>query len=185
MKRFLTKSVEVVTFVVGAFGGVFKVIAPPTTVAATFPLGITSFVMLIILMGISIAGPKKPNLAWFRVWLISGITFCVLAIAAAFLYSLSVDRFTYPHKSASVERRVCASPSYFTPDAQSQSAKFISQNTQPEDIVQDFPDGDTWTKEGIERSEDILLGSYMGLVLSIGTAIFCFLEASLILPKLL
>ena len=175
-KKLLTSFVEVVTFLFASFGGFLKKIAPPDHVGASLPVGITAFLMLIILLAISAIGGNAPAQAARKKWIIAGIIFFLLALPACFLYPYLLNHYTYPHQVELSKRQISASDDYLTADAQKYKAAYPEATA--EDLSQNFPDGDVWTQKGIEQTELWLLVAYACLVLALSGAIFCLLEAN-------
>ena len=176
-KKLLVAFVEVITFLFASFGGFLKKIAPPDQVDASYPVGIMSFLMLIILLAISALGHRQVVKTTFRKWMSAGALFFVLTLPACFLYPYMVSHYTYPQHSQLDKRRLSASDDYLTPDARQYKA--TNPNATPEELDRNLPDGDVWTSAGIERTESRLLVIYAWLVLSLSGAIFCLLEANL------
>lgn len=178
MKALLTSSIEVVIFLLTAFGGFLKKIAPPDQTGASYDVGAMSFLMLILLMIASALGRNKQGERSSRGWVVAGSVLFFFAMIAAVLYPYVLSRYTYPQFSDPQTRHINASNRYLTPDAQ----QYLSANPSagPEELDRNLPDGDTWTRSGIQRAEFWLLASYACLVLCISGAIFTLLEANLI-----
>jgi hypothetical protein len=174
-KKILASFIEVVTFLFASFGGFFGKIAPPDQVGAAYPVGILSFLLLILLMAISVMGRNAPRKAGRNNWLIAGILLFVLALPASFMYPYMIGHYTYPQDSELSKRRISASDEYLTSDAR--QYKLANPTATPEDLDQNLPDGHVWTQAGIEQAEVRLLVAYTCLVLSLSGAIFCLLEA--------
>jgi hypothetical protein len=177
-KSALASFIEVVTFLLAAFGGFLKEIAPPNQVGASFPVGIVSFLMLIILMTFSALSRNTPTGKTRKRWIAAGIFFFVLALPASFLYPNALSKYTFPPQAKLSEKKICAPDAYLTADARD-FEKANPTSTRPEDLLKNLPDNDIWTAPGIERSEQILLATYALLVLTLSGAIFCLLEATI------
>lgn len=175
-KKLLTSFVEVVTFLFASFGGFLKKIAPPDQVGASLPVGITAFLLLIILLAISAIGGNAPTQSARKKWIIAGIVFFFLALPASFIYPYLLNHYTYPHQTELSKRQISASDGDLTADARQFKAAYPEATA--EDLTQNFPDGDVWTQKGIERTELQLLAAYAFLVLALSAAIFCLLEAN-------
>lgn len=174
--RLLTVLVQITVFILGAFGSFLTKAAPPSAVGAFYPVGMMSFLMLILLLIISVLSERAdgPN-AWAR-WLLAGIVFFLLAIPAGFVYPALLGRYTYPSTVAIQDRKVNASDEFLTPEA----AAYKRASTPPpsrKDLEESLPDGKVWTPAGLARARLLLLGGYAWLVLSLSGAIFCMLEA--------
>lgn len=176
-KKLLASFIELVTFLLAAFGGFLKNVAPPLQVGASYPVGIFSFLTLIALLAISAFARRRTSPVVKRRWTIAGVVLGVLALGAGIAYLRALDNYTYPQRAALADRKICASEEHLTPDA----ARYRLSNTgaTAEDLVQNLPDDDIWTSAGIQRAETILLVSYLVLVLSIAGAVFCLIEANM------
>jgi hypothetical protein len=176
-KQLLATFIEVVTFLLAAFGGFLKNVAPPDEVGASFPVGILSFLTLIVLMIVSALGRQSSAKNAGRRWIVAGTIPFLIAVPSVFAYRHLVSNFTYPRSVELAKRKVSATDEYLTPDAR--QFKSANPNATQEDLVRNFPEGDVWTREGINGSESKLLVAYMCLVLSIAASIFCLLEANM------
>ena len=176
-KKLLTSFIEVVTFLLASFGGFLKNVAPPVRVGASYPVGILSFLMLIILLIISALGRRQAYSASRKGWLVAGVVLFVVAAIFGFRYPAMLSDYTYPEHSELQTRKIQASNAYLTSDAH--QYKQANPGATPDDLVQNLPDGDVWSAQGIKRAEMTLLVTYAVLVLSIAGAIFCLLEANI------
>jgi hypothetical protein len=176
-KKLLTSLIEVVTFLFAAFGGFLKKIAPPDEAGASYPVGILSFLVLILLMILASAGRDAQSRTALGRWRLAGVLLFVLAIPVCFLYPYLLSRYTYPHQSEPGARQVSAPDEYLTADAR--QYKLANPAATPDDLSRNLPDGDVWTKAGVERTALWLLAAYAWLVLALAGAIFCLLEANL------
>jgi hypothetical protein len=176
-KSLLTSFVEVVTFLLASFGGFLKNIAPPDQVGASYPVGIMSFLLLIVLLAISAMARNVPKQTSANRWMAAGSVFFFVALPVAFLYPYLLSAHTYPHQTELSQRRISGSDIHLTADAR--QYKLANPNATVEDLAQNLPDGDIWTREGIERTSLLLLATYVTLVLALAGAIFCLLEANL------
>lgn len=176
-KQLLATFIEVVTFLLAAFGGFLKNIAPPDQVGASFPVGILSFLSLIVLMIVSALGRQSSAKNARRRWIVAGAILFLIALPSAFAYRHMVSNFTYPQTIDLAKRKIAASDDYLTPDAR--QYKLATPNATPEDLARNFPEGDVWTRDGVDHSESMLMLAYVCLVLSIAASIFCLLEANM------
>ena len=177
-KSALASFVEIVTFLLAAFGGFLKQIAPPSQVGASFPVGIVSFLMLIILMLFSALGRNTSSDKVRKRWIAAGIVFFLLALPASFFYPNALSKYTYPPGAKLEDKKLCASDAYLTDDARAYKTAHPADAT-PEALDRNLPNGDIWTSQGITRAQQTLLAAYAILVLTISSAIFCLLEATL------
>ena len=177
-KGILVWAVEVVAFVTAAFGGFLTRIAPPDQTGASFAVGIGSFLLLIILLIVSALGRQSKGKAKNKRSIAAGASCLALAIPAAFLYSGQLDRYTYwypPEKP--VARHVQASANDLTALARD----FVLRNpneASAADLERSLPPDQIWTTDAIARVNRILLLTYLWLVLTLSTAVFCLIEAN-------
>jgi hypothetical protein len=176
-KMLLTSFIEVTTFLLASFGGFLKKVAPPVQVGASYPVGMLSFLVLIILLIVSALGRRRPENASHKLWLAAGTVLFVLALTSGILYPSILSRYTYPEQIGLDARKVRASDEYLTTDAR--QYRDANPSATPEDLEQNLPDNDVWTASGIERAETKLLVTYAVLVLSVAGAIFCLLESNM------
>lgn len=176
-KKLLASFIEVITFLLAAFGGFLKKIAPPDQVGAAYAVGMMSFLMLIVLLTISaIARQASAKLA-LRRWVGAGVLLFVVALPACFLYPYMLSHYTYPQRTELSKRRISAPDEYLTADAR--RYRSAQPNATSDDLDRNLPDGDVWTQTGVERTASRLLAAYAWLVLSLSGAVFCLLEANI------
>jgi hypothetical protein len=175
-KLLLASFIEVITFLLASFGGFLKNVAPPDQVGASFPVGVLSFLALILLMIISAISRNAPTKKSNRRWIAAGIGCFTIAVPSAFIYQSMLGRYTYPQSQELSKRHIAASDEYLTPDAQRFKG---NKNMTADELVQNLPDGDVWTQEGIGKAQLRLLTCYSFLVLSVSAAVFCLLEANM------
>jgi len=176
-KRILTSGIEVVTFLLAAFGGFLKKVAPPDQVGASYPVGVMSFLMLIALMIVSTVGRNWPAKVARRRWTIAGSVLFLLGIVACFAYPYMLGNYTYPQESDLKNRHINGSDKFLTSEAR--QYKLARPGVTPEELDKNFPDGGVWTQAGVERAQSLLLAAYACLVLSLSGAIFCLLETNI------
>jgi hypothetical protein len=175
-KVLLISFIEVITFLLTSFGGFLRNISPPDQVGASYPTGILSFLLLIVLMGISAVARNRRRVSTTH-WMTAGGVLFLVALGSSFFYPYVLSAYTYPHAEQVSQRSVNASDKYLTPDGR--QYKLANPGASAEDLVHNLPDGDIWTREGIEQAGLLLTASYVALVLAISGAIFCLLEANL------
>ena len=175
-KKLLTSFIEVVTFLLASFGGFLKNVAPPVRAGASYPVGVLSFLMLIILLIISALARKQTDGTSRKRWMVAGVVLFVAALISGLSYPAMLSDYTYPGDSELQARKIQASDGYLTSDAR--QYKQANPTATPEDLVQNLPNGDVWSARGIKRAEMTLLITYAVLVLSVAGAIFCLLEAN-------
>ena len=176
-KKLLSWALEVTVFMFAAFGGFLTNIAPPNQTAASYPVGIMSFLVLITLLVITALGRNAPSKTYRKMWITAGVVCLAAALPAAFIYPAALSRYTYwypPEKPLS--RHVQASADDLTDLAKD----FIRRggDTSPAELERNLPSDGIWTKPAIARANRILLMTYAWLVLALATAIFSLVEAN-------
>jgi len=177
-KGLLIWAVEVVTFVSSAFGGFLTRIAPPDQTGASYAVGIVSFLLLIVLLIVSAVGRRTTRKSKFKLWVIAGVCCLAMAIPAAFLYAAELDRYTYwypPEKP--VARHVQAPAADLTDLAKDYVGRNPGDSSAAE-LERNLPSDQIWHKEAVARANRILLVTYLWLVLTLATAVFCLIEAN-------
>jgi hypothetical protein len=176
-KGILVWGVEIVAFITSVFGGFLTKIAPPDQTGASYAVGIVSFLLLITLLLISALGRQPGKKARNKLWIIAGAACLAMAIPAAFVYSGELDRYTYwypPEKP--VARHVQASMNDLTELARDYVLKNPNDSS-PAELERNLPSDQIWNKNAIARANRLLLLTYLWLVLSLSTAVFCLIEA--------
>ena len=177
-KQLLASSIQVVVFLFGSFGGFFKKVAPPSQVGAAYPLGILSFLVLILLLIISAIARRRSSAVSHTRWLIAAVALLLCSVTAGFVYPYMLQKYTYPEGSDPMSRNIKASAEFLTPAARRYREANPSDSTQQ--LVQSFPDSDAvWEGQGMRIAAQQLLASYIFLVLSLSGSIFCLLEVNL------
>ncbi|HEY1984083.1 MAG TPA: hypothetical protein VGG85_01665 [Terracidiphilus sp.] len=176
-KSLLVWAAELVTFLLSAFGGFLTKIAPPDQTDASFPTGIVSFLLLITLLIISALGQQTDSKHKRTSWITAGAVCLAMAIPAAFLYSSALNRYTYwypPEKP--LTRHVQASDKDLTELARD----YIRRNptdASAAELERNLPSDQIWSREAIAATNRYLLFTYLWLVLTLATAVFCLIEA--------
>ena len=175
-KKILSPYVASVTLLFGAFGGVLTRIAPPDTTGLAIAVGIVPFLLLVIFLLVSALSRQIPTAKSKRIWLLSGIAMAALCAPAAFEYPTTLGRYTYVPEGNAKVRKIQAGTEYLTPEAKA----YVQSNPEdasPARLVRNFANDDmVWVKRGMEIAQQRLLGTYAWLVLSLGSAIFCFVQ---------
>jgi TRAP-type uncharacterized transport system fused permease subunit len=173
----LARGVQVVGILFAAFGGFFAGIAPPRTADAKFAVGISSFLVLILLFLVVALSKKKHRKAWI---IIASCLF-IIAIGAALYYKTTYDALTfeYPPGSANVEY---VGGTELTPAAN--DYKQQHQGISNAQLIAKFGGlqnmGRVWTEVSVNNARRKLIGSYMIVVLAIAGAIFALTEGALV-----
>src|SRR5262245_1691351 len=126
-KSLLISFIEAVTFLLAAFGGFLRHIAPPEQTGAAYAVGILSFLILIVLMIISAISRKAPGTKFRRAWIIAGAVAFVLAIPPFFLYPHALALYTWTYPAGNPVKRVRGLDAEFTEPVKA----FLKQNPGP------------------------------------------------------
>jgi len=178
-KGLLVSFVEVVVFLLGAFGGFLADIAPPDETGVGFDIGVLSFFVLIALLITSGMARSVSGKQFRKLWLIAGCVAFLLALPPAFLYPRALNQFTWwDHSLQPAVHRLRGSDEDFKPPVK-QFLKDHPDQRAPEQITRDFDRLDQiWTEESIARASTKLRILYIWLVLALCISIFCLLEAN-------
>jgi hypothetical protein len=176
-KALLTSFVEIVTFLLAAFGGFLKKIAPPEQTGSTYAVGLLSFFVLIALMIISALARSAPGEKFRRSWIIAGAVAFLLAIPPSFLYTSARATYTWWYPPDHPVERIRGADADLTPEVKA----FLKDNpglSSPEKLARKFDLSEIWTPDSLHKASTRLLGFYAWLVLSLATAVFCLVEAN-------
>jgi hypothetical protein len=108
--------------------------------------------------------------------MLSGIALTVLSVPAIFMYPMTLDRYTYVPERDAKARKIHAADEYLTLAART----YLQSNPEdaaPARLARNFESDDViWEKRGMEIAQQRLLGTYAWLVISLCSAIFCFVQ---------
>jgi 4-amino-4-deoxy-L-arabinose transferase-like glycosyltransferase len=177
-KGILVWAIEIVTFLLAAFGGFLTKIAPPDQTGASFAVGIVSVVVLIVLLGVSAVGRQAATSVSRKRWIVAGLVFLIIALPSAFFYQNALSDYSYwypPNRPTA--RHMKASDRDLTDLAKD----YIARN--PTDSCQaclelNLPADQIWKSEGMKSARNKLLVLYLSMVVFLATAIFCLIEAN-------
>lgn len=181
-KKLIARSIGIVSFIFAAFGGFLKDIAPPEEAHAKYAIGISSMLVLCLLLVISALSQHKPQKKFKNQWLTTSIiTFILTIIFSLMYYWLSLKyTFTYPSENE-IEELIAGS--MLTPDAKEYLNRIYPQNLDNSQLLADFGGIKNrhmvWTNSSIIKVKIILTITYIMLVLSLSTTIFCLTEGIL------
>jgi hypothetical protein len=176
-KKLLTSFIEIVTFLLAAFGGFLKQIAPPEETGSTYAVGLLSFLVLITLMIISALARGTSGAKFRRNWILAGTVAFLVAIPPSFLYPSARAQYTWSYPPGSVVQRVRGADTGFTPEVKA-FLKDHPDESSPQELARKFDLDEIWTTESLRQARTRLLALYAWLVLSLATAVFCLLEAN-------
>jgi len=177
-KGLLISAIEVVTFLLSAFGGFLTRIAPPDQAGTPFAVGIVSFLLLIALLLVSAIARQSGRTAKPRAWTVAGACCFAIAVPAVFLYASALDRYTYWYPPEQpLARRVQASQSDLTELAKDYILRNPNDASAAE-LERNLPSDQIWNKPAVDRINRLLLLTYLWLVMALATALFCLIEAN-------
>lgn len=176
-KPILAWAIETVAFILAMFGGFLTAIAPPGEADSRYAVGISSFLMLILLLLVSVLAQGRLTKKHKKVWLAVAVGAFIITLASAFTYKWNLSRLTFGFPPENPERMYVAGTE-FTEDAANYLATHSGLTTSQ--LVAKFEGPDNtemvWTAGSIRKSSMILIGNYAWLVLSVATTIFCLTE---------
>jgi hypothetical protein len=181
-KKIAGKAVETVTFILAAFSGFLKSIAPPDETKASMMVGIVSFSTLVVLLFVSAIAQGKPNAKHKRYWLAAALVLLVSFLISGFVYSGDRTRllFLWPPDEANQQLYVGGGDGL---TLKAQDAKRLHPELTPAQLVLGFGGIDrrtaVWPAEAIQHAGRRLNFDYVIMVLSLATAIFCLTEGVL------
>jgi hypothetical protein len=174
-RQVLVRAVEVVAFLLAAFGGFLKGIAPPEEATAGFSIGTASFLMLCVFLLLSTRVRKKSRTAERILWVRIGAVLTVAAFAAGLLYWQNRNRLTFSYPPENPQAEYIAGTQYTSMAAALAAAELSSSQ-----IVARFgglPNRHlVWSPDSIARASMILVVNYLLFVLSIAGAVFSLAE---------
>ncbi len=183
-RKILSRSIEIVVFIFGAFGDFLENVAPPEEANARYAVGISSMLALCVLLFISSISKGQPKRKFKKRWLTAvGVLFGV-AVIAAFAYRWNIDRLTFPFPPDS------RTAQYVAGTKLTKLAKeFLEEN--PEITRSDLVDQCgglakrelVWTAESIRAAKMVLTINYVLVTLSLAAIVFCLTEGILLQPK--
>jgi hypothetical protein len=177
-KKLLTSFIEIVTFLLAAFGGFLKQIAPPEETGSTYAVGLLSFLVLIALLIISALARGTPGAKFRRNWILAGTAAFLVAIPPSFLYPSAREQYTWSYPPGSAVQRVQGGDVGFTPELKAFLKDHPHESSSPQELARKFDLDEIWTAESLRQARTRLLALYAWLVLSLATAVFCLLEAN-------
>jgi hypothetical protein len=173
-------AVKIVTFLFGMFGGFLTFIAPPEEANSRFAVGLSSCLVLVVLLLISALITKPRTSTSTKKWLAVAVFFFIVAVASSLTYWWNLNRLTFAYPPESTKAEYVGGTN-MTPEAQKyhddNPGKTISEivadngGLQSRELV--------WSPESIRRAKIILLINYVVFVMSLAAAIFSLSEGLL------
>lgn len=182
-KGILGTSVETVTFILGAFSGFLKNIAPPDETKASMVVGIVSFSALVVLLFVSALARGKLQARHKKYWLATALLLFVIFLISAFVYDRDRTRLTFLWPPGEPNQQLLVGGGDdLMPKAQ--ESKRLHPELTPTQLVSGFGGMDrrtaVWPTEAIQYAGRKLKIEYVMMVLSLATAIFCLTEGVLL-----
>lgn len=172
----LYRAVGAVGFLLAAFSGFLKGIAPPEESA--YSVGIASFLALCIVLLLSARAKAGSKHSRPRLWIGVSAALTVIAAGSAILYWQSREKLTFQYPLENPEGEYVAGTQY-TSRAQAW-AEATGQNASQ--IVAKFGGltqrNRVWSDDSIRRAKLILITTYLCCVLSLAGAVFSLVELS-------
>lgn len=172
----LVKGIEIVGILFAAFGGFLAGIAPPQEADARFAVGISSFLVLIILFIVSALSDKKYR----RAWIIVAACLLIISVGSAFYYKTTYNSLTFEYPPGSKEVEHIAGTEL---TELAKSYKQQHEGISNAQLLAGFGGlqnkGKVWKEDSINAARTKLIFSYVALVLAIASAIFALTEGAL------
>ena len=172
----LYRAVGAVGFLLAAFSGFLKRIAPPEESA--YSVGIASFLALCIVLLLSTRAKTGSKPARAKLWIGLSAMLSVIAAATAIVYWQYREKLTFQYPPESPEAEYVAGTQY-TPRAQAWAQSTGHNASQ---IVAEFGGlaqrNRVWSDDSVRRAKLILITTYVCCVLSLAGAVFSLVELS-------
>jgi protein-S-isoprenylcysteine O-methyltransferase Ste14 len=180
-KTILARAIECIVFIFGAFGGFFLKIAPPDELKLNFPVGISSFLSLFMLLLIGSLSRKYPDKRYSGRWYIVSIACMLVALAFSLAYYRNYKNYTFGFPPDNPQTR------YVQGRQLTQKARDYMKSAHITNIAQVVDDfggpgsrSEVWEGPSIDAAGTILLVNYVLLVFFFMTALFSLTETVLL-----
>lgn len=175
-KKVIARAIGIISFIFAAFGGFLKDIAPPEEAHAKYAVGISSMLVLCLLLFISALSQHKPQKKFKNQWLTTSIITFIFTIIFSFTYYWLSLKYTFRYDSENI-----VAGSILTQKAQDYIK--IEPKDDNSELLYDFGGVENrtqvWTNSSIIKVKMLLTTTYIMLVLSLSTTIFCLTEGIL------
>jgi hypothetical protein len=173
-RQALARAMQIVVFLFAISSGFLGNIAPPES--AQFSVGLSSLAALCIYLALSSLAKKKFNQSEVRFWVVLGGVLAVVAVAAALVYFHNRAQLTFAYPPDKPQGEYIAGTEY-TPKARDFIQAHGLSGSEALAKFGGLPNRHyVWTQESINRSQLILVGTYLLFTLSIAAAVFCLVE---------
>lgn len=174
-KDLITKAVELVTFLFAAFGQFLLKIAPPTESNTSFSIGVSSFILLGVLLLVASVTKKRQSKRMKHKWIIVSVFLLIMGAVAGYVYKTNMDKYTLIIPVENSDLKLIIGKE-FTADAR----KYAEENPGSlKELVMSFGlenIDEIWTRESRRKTDLMLNINYTLFVLFICSAIFCIIE---------
>jgi hypothetical protein len=175
-KNILRYGIEISGFVLSAFGGFLKSIAPPQEAGAALSVGLASFATLIVFLFVVAISKGKSQTYRRSLWLRTSAALACIAFVSVFVYIANLNHYTFEYPPSSGEKYIAGMQ--FTPEGEKywESLRNVSQ------VVLKFGLENRnliWTPESINRAELLLTFNYIVLVITLTGTVFALCEGVL------
>jgi len=175
-KEIIVKAVELVSFLFIAFGQFLLKIAPPDSGPTSFVIGISSLLLLAILLLLSSVSKKRKLKNLKRKWIIVSLFLLTSGAVIGFIYKSKLDNNTVVYQTQSKEYTYVTGNT-MTKDA---SAYMDSLNLSKKELLNHFGGPEfisyVWTEKSIQAASFQLNLFYTLFVLFICSSIFSIIE---------
>jgi len=179
-KELLARAIQVVGFLLAAFGGFLTDIAPPGGWLTKFSVGLASFAALGVLLLISGMSRRAAKSKVVRRWLMAGAVLVAVAIGLGLAYVVNWDRLTFAYPPETRDSRFIAGTE-LTASAKDYRERRPTRTTS--EMVADFGGPQyverVWEESSLRMARWQLIIQYVAFVLSVIAMIFCFTEGVL------
>lgn len=181
-KVIVGKAVEIVTFLLAAFSGFLKKIAPPDETGASFAVGVASFAVLIVFLFVSALAQGRLRRKVKKYWYMAAAVLSVVFLISAFVYQDARNTHTFLWPPNAEPKELYVTGDTLSPLAQ--QAKSDDPSLTSTKLVAGFGGIDeraaVWTEDSIRRVGRKLSLEYVLTVLSVAAVIFCLTEGLLL-----
>lgn len=175
----LRYGIELSAFILSAFGGYLKAIAPPQEAGAGLSVGLASFATLIVFLFVVAISRGQNQKARRTLWLRISVVLACLALISAFAYMSNSNKLTFRYPPQTGERYMGGTQ--FTPEGQ----LYWDRLQDLSQVVLKFGlsnRAQIWTPDSINRAQLLLSFNYIVFVVSLTGTVFALSEGILADP---
>jgi hypothetical protein len=179
----LNTSIATVTFLLAAFGNFLLNIAPPGDNNSRLAVGISSFVMLFILLFINALTKGQPRIKMRRAWLLVSVICFFAFLLTSYFYIDNLGKLTFQFPPGQQTSFIAGIQ--MTPEAEQYKKENPMKTTS--EIVCAFEGikfvTRVWTVESIQRAKLMLTVNYTLVILFVALMLFSLTEGILVSSK--